>query len=54
MRKSNQKRLLLFSRIDRHKPLIEVTHLSKEFPLGRGQTLKAVNDLSFYIYPVKH
>jgi len=37
--------------IDRHKPLIEVTHLSKEFPLGRGQTLKAVNDLSFYIYP---
>ncbi|WP_431811435.1 ABC transporter ATP-binding protein [Lysinibacillus sp. FW12] len=37
--------------IDKHKPLIEVTHLSKEFSLGRGQTLKAVNDLSFYIYP---
>jgi len=37
--------------IDRDKPLIEVTHLSKEFSLGRGQTLKAVNDLSFHILP---
>ncbi|MBG9454901.1 ABC transporter ATP-binding protein [Lysinibacillus sphaericus] len=37
--------------IDRNKPLIEVTHLSKEFALGRGQMVKAVNDLSFHIYP---
>lgn len=36
---------------NQHKPLIEVTHLSKEFELGRGQTVKAVNDLSFHIYP---
>ncbi len=35
---------------NQHKPLIEVTHLSKEFELGRGQTVKAVNDLSFHIY----
>ncbi|MEB2298409.1 ABC transporter ATP-binding protein [Lysinibacillus xylanilyticus] len=37
--------------IDKNKPLIEVTHLSKEFALGHGQTVKAVNDLSFHIYP---
>jgi len=37
--------------IDPNKPLIEVTHLSKEFSLGKGQTLRAVNDLSFHILP---
>ncbi|MGE7132701.1 ABC transporter ATP-binding protein [Lysinibacillus xylanilyticus] len=37
--------------IDKNKPLIEVTRLSKEFALGHGQTVKAVNDLSFHIYP---
>ena len=51
MRKATKRDCYYSAGIDRHKPLIEVTHLSKEFPLGRGQTLKAVNDLSFYIYP---
>ncbi|MCS1398585.1 ATP-binding cassette domain-containing protein [Lysinibacillus sp. PB211] len=37
--------------MDPNKPLIEVTHLSKEFSLGKGQTLRAVNDLSFHILP---
>jgi peptide/nickel transport system ATP-binding protein len=37
--------------IDPNKPLIEVTHLSKEFSLGKGQALRAVNDLSFHILP---
>ncbi|MFB7156195.1 ABC transporter ATP-binding protein [Lysinibacillus sp. NPDC056232] len=37
--------------IDKNKPLIEVAHLSKEFALGHGRTVKAVNDLSFHIYP---
>ncbi|MET4559498.1 peptide/nickel transport system ATP-binding protein [Lysinibacillus parviboronicapiens] len=37
--------------IDATKPLIQVERLSKEFELGRGQTVKAVNDLSFHIYP---
>lgn len=37
--------------IDKNKPLIEVTHLSKEFALGHGKRVKAVNDLSFHIYP---
>ncbi|QDQ01455.1 ABC transporter ATP-binding protein [Lysinibacillus fusiformis] len=41
----------LLTGIDATKPLIEVEHLSKEFGLGRGQTVKAVNDLSFHIYP---
>ncbi|MFE3574273.1 ABC transporter ATP-binding protein [Lysinibacillus sp. NPDC059133] len=36
--------------IDKNKPLIEVAHLSKEFALGHGRTVKAVNDLSFHIY----
>jgi oligopeptide transport system ATP-binding protein len=30
-------------------PLIEVKHLVKAFDVGRGQTLKAVNDVSFSI-----
>ncbi|GLC87712.1 ABC transporter ATP-binding protein [Lysinibacillus piscis] len=37
--------------IDASKPLIEVTNLSKDFALGNGQIVKAVNDLSFHIYP---
>ncbi|EON73491.1 ABC transporter ATP-binding protein [Lysinibacillus sphaericus] len=41
----------LLAGIDATKPLIAVEHLSKEFELGRGQTVKAVNDLSFHIYP---
>ncbi|MFC4355466.1 dipeptide ABC transporter ATP-binding protein [Chryseomicrobium palamuruense] len=32
-------------------PLIEVRSLVKEFDLGRGERLKAVNDISFSIYP---
>ncbi|MGE6516162.1 ABC transporter ATP-binding protein [Lysinibacillus sphaericus] len=41
----------LLAGIDATKPLIAVEHLSKEFELGSGQTVKAVNDLSFHIYP---
>ncbi|MFY0520485.1 ABC transporter ATP-binding protein [Lysinibacillus sp. UGB7] len=41
----------LLAGIDATIPLIAVEHLSKEFELGRGQTVKAVNDLSFHIYP---
>lgn len=41
----------LIAGMDATKPLIQVNHLSKVFELGRGQTVKAVNDLSFHIYP---
>ena len=34
-----------------HVPLVEVKNLSKHFELGKGNILKAVNDLSFQIYP---
>lgn len=33
------------------KPLVEVKHLKKHFDVGRGQILKAVDDVSFDIYP---
>lgn len=32
-------------------PLVEVRHLKKHFDLGKGSVLKAVDDLSFAIYP---
>ena len=32
-------------------PLVEVRNLSKHFDLGKGATLKAVDDISFAIYP---
>lgn len=32
-------------------PLVEVRHLQKHFDLGKGDVVKAVNDLSFHIYP---
>ncbi len=32
-------------------PLVEVRHLKKHFDLGKGGVLKAVDDLSFAIYP---
>lgn len=33
------------------KPLVEVSHLKRYFDVGRGQILKAVDDVSFEIYP---
>lgn len=37
--------------VDVNVPLVEVRHLAKHFQLKKGQVLKAVNDLSFQIYP---
>ncbi len=37
--------------LDVNTPLVEVHHLKKHFDLGKGQTLKAVDDISFAIYP---
>lgn len=36
---------------DPSQPLVEVRNLTKEFDLGRGEQLKAVDDISFSIYP---
>lgn len=36
---------------ERTKPLVEVKHLKKYFNVGGGQILKAVDDVSFEIYP---
>ena len=32
-------------------PLVEIRHLKKHFDLGKGQLLKAIDDISFTIYP---
>ncbi len=37
--------------VDNDTPLVEVRHLKKHFDLGKGSMLKAVDDLSFAIYP---
>ena len=37
--------------VDIDTPLVEVRHLKKHFDLGKGSILKAVDDLSFAIYP---
>ncbi|CAM4469651.1 ABC transporter ATP-binding protein [Paenibacillus tarimensis] len=37
------------SSLNKNKPLIEVNNLSKLFRVGKGRTLKAVNDVSFFI-----
>lgn len=37
--------------MDINTPLVEVRHLKKHFDLGKGSQLKAVDDLSFAIYP---
>lgn len=42
---------LLSGNLDLSKPLLEIKSLKKHFDLGHGDTLKAVDDLSFEIYP---
>ena len=37
--------------VDLNIPLVEVKHISKHFELNKGNVLKAVNDLSFQIFP---
>lgn len=37
--------------MDINTPLVEVRHIKKHFDLGKGNVLKAVDDLSFAIYP---
>ena len=37
--------------LDVNVPLVEVKNISKHFELAKGNVLKAVDDLSFYIYP---
>ncbi|AWE07413.1 ABC transporter ATP-binding protein [Lysinibacillus sp. 2017] len=37
--------------VDLNIPLVEVKNISKHFELNKGNVLKAVNDLSFQIYP---
>ncbi|WP_274310332.1 ABC transporter ATP-binding protein [Solibacillus daqui] len=37
--------------LDINVPLVEVKHISKHFELAKGNVLKAVDDLSFQIYP---
>ncbi|QCR30790.1 ABC transporter ATP-binding protein [Lysinibacillus sp. SGAir0095] len=42
---------LLSANLDSSKPLLEIKSLKKHFNLGHGDILKAVDDLSFAIYP---
>lgn len=37
--------------LDPNRPIVEVRHLKKHFALGKNKVVKAVNDLSFAIYP---
>lgn len=50
-KKQPKKAPLLSANLDLSKPLLEIKSLKKHFDLGHGDTLKAVDDLSFEIYP---
>ncbi len=50
-KKEPKKTPLLEGNLDASKPLIEISSLKKHFDLGKGEILKAVDDLSFQIYP---
>lgn len=50
-KKQPKKAPLLSGNLDLSKPLLEIKSLKKHFDLGHGDTLKAVDDLSFEIYP---
>ncbi|KGR78261.1 ABC transporter ATP-binding protein [Ureibacillus sinduriensis] len=50
-KKEPKKAPLLSANLDLSKPLLEIKSLKKHFDLGHGDTLKAVDDLSFEIYP---
>ncbi|CAM5214429.1 Nickel import system ATP-binding protein NikE OS=Ureibacillus acetophenoni OX=614649 GN=SAMN05877842_112114 PE=3 SV=1 [Ureibacillus acetophenoni] len=39
------------SNVDKKEPLVEVQHLKKHFDFGKGNIVKAVDDISFSIYP---
>lgn len=50
-KKQPKRRSLLPEDIDPNQPLVEVKNLKQVFPLGTGQTLTAVNSISFSIQP---
>ncbi|MFC7688042.1 ABC transporter ATP-binding protein [Ureibacillus sp. GCM10028918] len=50
-KKEPKKAPLLSANLDLSKPLLEIKSLKKHFDLGHGDILRAVDDLSFEIYP---
>ncbi|PYF06308.1 ABC transporter ATP-binding protein [Ureibacillus chungkukjangi] len=50
-KKTPKKAPLLSANLDLSKPLLEIKSLKKHFDIGHGDILKAVDDLSFEIYP---
>ena len=50
-KKEQKKAPLLSANLDSSKPLLEIKSLKKHFDIGHGDILKAVDDLSFEIYP---